>query len=125
MDTEQKYTAAIRDLDLGIYPSLRATAAAYGLSHVQLSRRRKGIKNRVDSHADQQKLSPTQGKLLIQWILEVELAGHAFSHVQIREMASIINKSSGGNGHIRKNWVPHFIKRNPKIKTKTGISIAS
>ena len=59
MDTEQKYIAAIRDLDLGVFPSLRAAATAYGLSHVQLSRRRKGQKNRVDSHADQQKLSPT------------------------------------------------------------------
>ena len=80
MDTEQKYTAAIRDLNLGIFPSVRAAAAAYGLSDVQLGRRRKGQKNRVDSHADQQKLSPTQEKMLVQWILEVEIAGHAFNH---------------------------------------------
>jgi hypothetical protein len=125
MDIEQKYTAAIRDLDLGVFPSVRAAAAAYGVGHAQLGRRRRGQKNRVESHADQQKLSPTQENLLVQWILEAELAGHAFSHGQIREMASIINKSSGGDGHIGKNWVPHFIKRNPKIKTKTGISIAS
>ena len=42
MDTEQKYTAAIRDLNLGVYPSVRAAATAYGLSDTQLGRRRKG-----------------------------------------------------------------------------------
>ena len=63
--------------------------------------------------------------MLVQWLLETELAGYAFSHGQIREMASIINKSSGGDGHIGKTWARYFIKRNPKIKTKTGISIAS
>ena len=35
MDTEQKYTAAIRDLDLGVFPSLRAAATAYGPTKAQ------------------------------------------------------------------------------------------
>src|SRR5690348_5589278 len=52
---------------------------------------------------------------LVQWVLETKLARHVFNHIQTKEMEFIINKSSDN----------HFIKRNLKIKTKTGISVTN
>ena len=53
------------------------------------------------------------------------MAGHAFNYAQLKEFALLINKSSGGDGHIGKNWTHNFIKRNPGIKTKTGVLIVN
>ena len=65
LETEQKLTSALADLDAGIFPSERAAANAYNLCHTLINRRRKGLENRVKSHAHQQVLSPTQeGRLL-------------------------------------------------------------
>src|SRR3954469_18396279 len=89
-------TTAIRDLDSGVFSSVRAAAAAYGLSYVTLGRRRKGQKGHDKGHTQQQKLSPTQEGMLVRWILEVEMAGHAFNHAQMRQMAALIDKASGG-----------------------------
>ena len=125
LETEQKLTSAIADLDAGIFPSERAAANAYNLCHTLINRRRKGLENRVKSHAHQQVLSPTQEGMLARWILEAEVAGHAFNHQQVREMASLISQASGGTAHLGKNWVRKFIKRNPVLQTKKGIAIAS
>jgi len=63
--------------------------------------------------------------MLVRWILEAEQAGHAFNHAQLRDMASIIKRTAHSDEKLGKNWVPRFLKRNPQIKTKQGISIAN
>jgi hypothetical protein len=125
MEKENALAQALKDLDAGRFSSVRAAAAAYKLDHTTLSRRRHGQQSRVKSHSNQQKLSPVQEGLLVRWSLEAEAAGHAFNHSQLRDMASLIHRASGGDGKIGKNWVPHFIKRNPDVRTKKGVSTAS
>lgn len=125
MDNEYIISQALKDLDTGRYSSLRACAAAYNLDHTTLSRRRRGQRSRVISHANQQKLSPIQEDMLAKWLLEAERAGHAFNHRQLQEMASIVHKASGGDGKLGKLWARNFIKRHPDLHTKKGVSIAS
>ena len=125
MKPDHIYSQALRELAAGKWPSLRAAAAAYNLDPSTLSRRRKGQRNRVESHEEQQTLSREQERLLVQWLLEAEQAGHAFNHAQLRDMASIIHKASGGDGHIGKSWASNFPRRNPGVHTKKGVSIAN
>ena len=80
MDTETAYTSALQDLDSGRYSSVRAAAAAYKIDYSNLARRRRGQRNRVQSHEEQQLLSSLQEQMLVRWILEAEQAGHAFNH---------------------------------------------
>jgi len=51
----------------------------------------------------------THEDMLARWIHEAEAAGHAFNHAQFREMASIVNRASGGTGKIGKNWTTRFL----------------
>lgn len=125
MTPDSVYSQALSDLDNGRYTSIRAAAAAYKIDYTTLSRRRKGQRNRVDSHELQQTLSPLQERLLVAWLLEAERAAHAFNHAQLRDIASIILKASGGNGYVGKGWVIAFLKRNPGVRTKKGVSIAN
>ena len=125
MVNEQHIASALQDLQRRRYKSIRAAATAWNLNHATLARRQLQQLNRVQSHEPQQTLSSLQEGMLVRWILEAEQAGHAFNHAQLRDMASIIHRTSGGSGHIGKNWVPRFLQRHPEIKTKRGVSIAN
>lgn len=125
MDNKHAYTLALKDLETGRFSSVRAAAKAYNLDNTNLGQRRRGQRNRVESHEEQQPLSSLQEDMLVRWILEAEQAGHAFNHAQLRDMASIISSASGGDGKIGQNWIPRFLRRHPDIQTKRGISIAN
>lgn len=95
MDKEQTITQALKDLEDGRFPSIRACARAYALDHTLLVRRRRGQQDRVASHSNQQNLSPLQESLLATYLIQAEKAGHAFNHVQLRDLASLIMKTGG------------------------------
>lgn len=117
MDKEAAYTIALGELDRGVWHSIRACSRAYKLEHSQLIRRRKGQTTCTRGHEDQQLLSNVQEDMLVRWLLEAETAGHAFNHQQLREMASIISKASGGDGVIGKHWMVRFLQRHPELQS--------
>lgn len=123
MSQETAIQSAIWDIERGVFSSARAAATAYQIDHGTLSRRRRGGQSHSAGAEMLQALSPLSEESLVEWILEAERAGHAFNHAQLREMASLIDKASGGNGFIGKNWVIRFIQRQPTIQTKLGRSI--
>ena len=59
----------------------------------------------------------------MQWILDLEAGGFAPSHAQVREMATLVSKDSGGLDRVGINWVHRFLKRHPEIHTKLGVKI--
>jgi hypothetical protein len=59
----------------------------------------------------------------VQWILDLEAGGFAPSHAQLREMAALVSKDSGGPDRVGNNWVDRFLKRHPEIHTKLGVKI--
>ena len=59
----------------------------------------------------------------MQWILDLEAGGFAPSHAQVREMAALVSKDSGGPDSVGINWVHRFLKRHPEIHTKTRVKI--
>lgn len=125
MVNDSGYTSALQDLDTGRFSSPRAAAAAYGVNPGNLSRRRRGQRNHVDSHEEQQTLTFLQEQMLVRWIIEAEQAGHAFNHAQLKDMAIIISKASGGRSRVGKHWATRFLQRHPEIHTKKGVTIAS
>jgi len=78
----------------------------------------------VQFHEEQQLPTPKQQEMLVRWIPEAEQTGHAFNHAQFREMASTINRASGGAGTIEKNWTARFLQRHPEIQTKKAATTA-
>ena len=68
--------------------SIRPTAHAWNVPLSTLSRRAHGGLTRREAHASQQLLSSTQEKMLVNWILEQELLGHAPIHQRVCEFAA-------------------------------------
>src|SRR5277367_2297433 len=85
--------------------------------------RSKGGISKQEARSTQQLLSQHQEALLVQWILDLEAGRFAPSHAQLREMAALVSKDSGGPDRVGNNWVDRFLKRHPEIHTKIGVKI--
>jgi hypothetical protein len=127
MDTpkEQAIAGAIQSLSTNQYPSIRAAAAAFDVDRRTLTRRLRGGLTHTQAAQPSLLLSPEQERLLIQWILDLERAGHPPSHVQIREFVELICQASGTSTKVGINWVPRFLHRHLELKSKVGRKIES
>jgi hypothetical protein len=104
-------------------PSIRATALVWDVNRSTLTQRLNGGVSRSQGHANQQLLSPTQEKMLVNWILKQERLGHVPTHQRVREFAAKIRSFSSEHPHISKNWTTRFMTQNPAIRTKIGRKI--
>jgi hypothetical protein len=120
---EQKIAQALEDLRTRKFTSIRAAATAHGLKRSTLTNRYNGGRSRQTARVAQQLLSQEQEISLVEWILSLEKQGHALTHAQVREMALLISKISGGPEIIGHNWVSRFLRRHPEIHTKVGVKI--
>jgi hypothetical protein len=121
MDSKEAAIAhAISDYSTGVFPSSRAAARAYGLPESTLRDRINGATNYATSHHHQQRLTPDQEDYLVTWILEEDARGYPPSHPRAREMANRILRMNGEQTSVGKQWLSHFLKRNPRVASVVG-----
>ena len=123
---EDHVQQAIRDYERALYPSLRAAARAYGLTHSTVLRRyhQCTVPRRV-AREPQRWLSDEQEQMTRDWILYCERCGYPISHAQLREFAGVLTSSTGGPTRVGANWVLRFLQRHPELRTKIGRKIDS
>jgi hypothetical protein len=78
---EDRLGKALHDLAVAKYPSFRTAAAANSVPFRTLARRWQGAVSRQEARQNEQILSPTQEDKLADWIIQLERAGHAPSHI--------------------------------------------
>jgi hypothetical protein len=120
---EEAIQDAIKAYNRDEYPSIRQTAAAYGVDRKTLTRRLRGGNTRQQGKETQRLLSSAQEDLLVRWIIDLDVAGAAPNFSQIREFAGLISASSGGPTTIGENWIQRFLDRHDEIKSKVGRKI--
>jgi phage host-nuclease inhibitor protein Gam len=120
---ETAIAQAIADLNAGIHISQRAAAKAYGIPRATLQERLKGRTNRSTCHQHQQRLSPEQEQFLVEWILKEDGRACPPSHARAREMATVILRTNGDLDPLGKQWLLHFMKRNPRAASVVGKKI--
>ncbi|RMD42234.1 hypothetical protein DV735_g2882, partial [Chaetothyriales sp. CBS 134920] len=118
MSTEATIQLALQDIRTGRFSSTRKAAAFYSLPRSTLQDRINGRPSRQVARATQQTLSPRQEETLAKWCLDLDAMAHPPNHAQIRELASLLLRISGGPDTLGKNWVPHFLRRHPHVKTR-------
>ena len=119
-DSEHAITSALADYHSNKFKSQNAAADAYGVPRSTFKSRLRGSQSTRISHEHLQRLSHLQEEFLVKWILDEEARGYAPTHARCREMASRILEMNGDHRPLGKLWVPHFIKRNPRVKTVIG-----
>ena len=123
MSTENRIQLALADLETKRFTSVRKAAEFYSVPRSTLQDRFNGKPTRQEGHSYRQVLSPLQEEMLAKWCLDLECLAQAPNHAQIREMASLILRTNGLTQTLGKNWVPNFLRRNPRVKTKLGRAI--
>jgi len=116
---------AIQDLNAGVFASQRAAAKAYGIPRTTLQDRLKGATDRVSGHQHQQRLSPEQEESLVEWILNEDARACPPSHARVREMADRILRMNGDLQPVGQLWIPHFVRRNPRVASIIGRKLAA
>ena len=66
---EALFKAALKDLKTSKEPSSRAVAERCSLKYETLRDRKRGAKNRVEAHQDQQNLTYTEEEAIKEWIV--------------------------------------------------------
>lgn len=120
---ETRIAEALTELSTDPNASLRAVAKKFSLSAETLRRRQNGGIGKQIARNSQQLLSPEQEQELVQWILHLEMEGHAPTHNTVRAMASRISQESGASGRIGHHWLQRFLTRQPAIRSKLGRKI--
>jgi hypothetical protein len=120
---EESIQAAIADLNSGVFKTQRAAAKAYKVPRSTLQSRLAGCVPHAIAHSNQQRLSPAQEQLLVNWILDEDSRAQPPSHARVREIALRIASAGGDTQPIGTKWVSHFIARNPRVASIVGRSI--
>ena len=112
-------TAALRDLEMGEKPSIRAAAEHYGLKYETLRDRKRGTKTRLESHEDQQNLTIAEEEAIEEWIAKVDGFGWPPRIEYVRHMAIGFIRSHGiRNPKIGGHWITRFLDRHPDLASR-------
>ena len=118
---EGRILLAIQALKKDQILSIRAAARSYGIPHTTLVDRLHGCPTRKDSQSKNQKLTPIEESVLIQWIISMDERGQSPRVGIVRETANLLlsNREASINPPtVGKCWVKRFIDRHPELKTQ-------
>jgi hypothetical protein len=86
---------AIQAIELGQIRSIRQATAQYNVPYSTLRRRMNGTRSKRDSSAGTQRLTPSEEKVLVQKVLELDHRGIPVRLNTLREFASSITEARG------------------------------
>ena len=116
---ETLFAAALHDLEMGAQPSIRAAADYYSLKYETLRDRKRGARNCVESHEDQQHLTIVEEMAIEEWIIKVDYLGWPPRIDYIHQMALGFIESHGiQNPTMGNNWITRFLYRHPNLASR-------
>ena len=121
--SEIRIQFALDGLKTGKYSNLSEAARAEDVPRTTLRERYNGGVSHVLSAENQQNLNNEQENLLVQWMMDLDQAGHAPSFASVKAMTSVIRCGNSTDALPEKNWMARFIKRHSSIKSKIGMKL--
>jgi hypothetical protein len=131
---EARIQTALAGLASGQYDSVGHAARECSVPYSTLSYRVNGRQSRVESHQDQQLLSPNEEAELVRWIAHSTATGYPPRHFTLRSMAADLQRrrvhelndetiERVSYPKIGLKWVQRFLSRHTELKSTTGRSI--
>jgi hypothetical protein len=115
---EQRYEAALKGLDTGVFSSLQKAAEAYGLPKSSLGHRKNSRQTREIAHQEQQTFTPAAEKAIVKWILKLDEFGFSprIDHLMgmVKHLAKLDFQRQvpvpnfAQHNLIGKNWITRF-----------------
>ena len=98
--------------------SFRKAASIYNVPRSTLSNRMKGVHTHVEAHVSQQKLSPAEEDVLVEWAKVLGRRGVPLTYSTLTTYASEISGKQ-----IGECWPKRFLARHPELKLKMTTSL--
>jgi hypothetical protein len=125
-DREERLQNAISAYNNQKFDSIRATATAFNVSHVTMTRRLTGGLSRVQARESAQILSNAEEKTLVRWISRYTCAGSPITLALLLKLAELIRhkrvRHASQNSTSTKiialishEWLYRFLNRHPVI----------
>jgi hypothetical protein len=113
---------AIQAIRLGQICSIRQAATQYNVPYSTLRERMNGTRSKRDSSVGTQRLTPSEEKVLVQKVLELDHRGIPVRLDKLRDFASSITQARGAPP-VGSKWAYNFIKRTLPLKTRMTRSL--
>jgi hypothetical protein len=113
---------AIQAIELGQIRSIRQAAEVYSVPFSTLRDRMNGTRSKRDSFRGTQRLTPSEEKVLVQKVLELDFRGIPVRLDKLRDFASSITQARGAPP-VGSKWAYNFIKRTLPLRTQTTRSL--
>lgn len=100
-------------------------ADKYGMDHVKLWRRMKGVKTKVEAHVNEQKLTSGEEKVLSKWVVD----GFPARVAMVKAMANTILRKRYDEPltavipSLGTHWITRFLKQHSELQTKFSTQI--
>jgi hypothetical protein len=114
---EADISLAISALNKNQIQTERRAADTFDVSRATLHRRRDGKPARRDCQPNSKKLTQQEEKVIVQYILDLDLRGFAPTYAAVRDMADRLLAARGA-GQVGVHWARNFVKRTDSLKTR-------
>ena len=100
--------------------SIREVARRFEIPRTTLQRRLTGETFRLETRANNYKLTESEEESLQKWILSMDSRGSAPRPCMVREMANLLLQQRGTTPvlSVGENWVTNFTKRHPLLSSR-------
>lgn len=117
--TESDMDSALFDMSEGL--SLRKAAANWGIPPQTLSDRfNQKSQPKSEGHQSQQRLTLSEEKKIVEWILKQEKLGYAPSAGAVKAVVTALLKLKNDTKPLGTKWIRNFKKHHPQIHHKKG-----
>jgi hypothetical protein len=112
---EGRLLLALEAFNAGQFRSHRAAAAAFGVQQRALSKRAAGMTSRANSIPNSLKLTRTEERAIVQYILDLDVRGFAPCLCKVEDMANKLLDVRNGEP-VGKHWATRFVARHNTLK---------
>ena len=115
--TESKLILALQALENDPNLSVKRASSIYNVARSTLISRRAGVKSRRDIQPKSRKLTNSEERVIVQYILHLDSKGFPPRLSGVEDMANrLLSKRS--TERVGRHWASNFIKRHPELVTR-------
>jgi len=119
---ELRIRRAILAFEQRKYPSIRKTAAAFGLAYAISHGRLNSAQSHIKGYITQQVCTTAEAKAIVRWILKLEEWGFPSQILHVKEGVALLKGAKWDEqSKVGKNWITRLLDRHPFLVSKLSI----
>jgi hypothetical protein len=122
---EARLLLALKAIEKDPNLSIRAVVTIYKVSRSTLGTRLRGIPSRRDITANSRKLTDSEERAIVEYVLDLDSRAFSPSLRCVEDMANLLlsTRDASGASRVRVKWASKFVKRQSQLCTRLNSRI--